>query len=375
MFGSLRLGKFFGIDTYVHGTFWLLPLFVFVSGAAAGNPAGAVGEVLFLFALFGCVALHEVGHALAARYYGVRTRDITLYPMGGVASLERMPEKPGQEIVIALAGPAVNVVIAAGIFAGMLAGVVAFPGSWDLTASDPLDGSVVRLMAVNVGLVVFNLIPAFPMDGGRVLRALLAIRMGHVRATQIAASIGQMFAFVLGFVGLFGNPLLIFIAIFVYLAAASEAQWVTVRAMWRDVPVSAAMITQFATLTPDSTVDEAIETLLRTTQSEFPVVDPEGKPIGLLSRSDLIRALKTVGPDARVADATTTPLPVIGHRRPLDDAFRILQEKSAPAVGVIDSQGKLTGVITSETIGEMIMVSDAMPEGAQFGPWSRPARA
>jgi len=240
MFGSLRLGKFFGIDTYVHGTFWLLPLFVFVSGAAAGNPAGAAGDVLFLFALFGCVALHEVGHALAARYYGVRTRDITLYPMGGVASLERMPEKPSQEIVIALAGPAVNVVIAAGIFAGMLAGVVAFPGWWDSSAVEPLDGFVVRLMAVNVGLVLFNLIPAFPMDGGRVLRAVLATGMSRLDATRAAVGVGSVLAVGGGLYGLYDhNYMLTFVAVVVFLLGHAELAAVRIegaRRRWRGSP-------------------------------------------------------------------------------------------------------------------------------------------
>jgi CBS domain-containing protein len=208
-----------------------------------------------------------------------------------------------------------------------------------------------------------------------VLRALLAIRLGHVRATEIAAMVGQAFAFVLGFVGLFWNPLLIFIAIFVYLAAASEAQLVAVRAMARDVPVSAAMMTQFARLTPDEHIDAAVETLLRTSQSEFPVVDLDHKIVGLLGRADMIRALKQLGPSAQVAEAMTKEIPTIGHRRTLDEAFRLLQEKSVPAVGVVDLSGRLVGLITSETVGEMLMVREALPPGVRLGPWSRPAGA
>jgi stage IV sporulation protein FB len=232
-----------------------------------------------------------------------------------------------------------------------------------------------RLAAVNLFLAVFNMIPAFPMDGGRVLRALLALRLGHVRATEIAASIGQVVAFGLGFLGLFGNPLLIFIAIFVYLAASSEAQLVAMRAMSRDVPVSAAMMTQIARLAPEAHIDEAVDTLLRTSQSEFPVVDATGALVGVLSRADLIRALKQLGPDARIADAMTRDVPTISHRGCLEEAIRLLQEKQAPAVGVIDAAGKLAGLITSETIGEMLMVREAMPQGARVGPWSRPAGA
>jgi stage IV sporulation protein FB len=208
-----------------------------------------------------------------------------------------------------------------------------------------------------------------------VLRALLAIRLGHARATEIAASIGQFVAFGLGFLGLFGNPLLIFIAIFVYLAAASEAQLVAIRSMSRDVPVASAMMTQYATLAPDEHIDGAIDTLLRTSQSEFPVTDAGRRLVGVLGRADMIRALKQLGPNAKVADAMTKDVPTIGHRRCLEEAFRLLQEKSAPAVGVIDADGRLVGFVTSETIGEMLMVREALPQGAGFGPWSRPAGA
>ena len=154
-----------------------------------------------------------------------------------------------------------------------------------------------RLAAVNLFLALFNMIPAFPMDGGRVLRALLASRLGYVRATEIAAMIGQFVAFALGFIGLMDNPILIFIAIFVYLAASSEAHMVALRAASRGVPVSYAMMTQFATLSPDAHIDEAVQTLLQTSQGEFPVVDGTGKPVGVLGRADLIRTIKSHGPD------------------------------------------------------------------------------
>ena len=228
-----------------------------------------------------------------------------------------------------------------------------------------------RLAAVNLFLALFNLIPAFPMDGGRVLRALLASRFGYVRATEIAAMIGQWVAFALGFLGLFGNPILIFIAIFVYLAASAEAHLVATRAMSQGVPVSAAMVTQFATLTPDEHVDAAVETLLHSNRGEFPVVDGNGRPVGVLMRNELIRALKERGPDARVADAMSERIPTVDSRRCLDEAFRLLQEKSAPAVGVIDASGRLVGLVTSETIGEMLMLHHALPAGPRFGPWGR----
>ncbi len=181
-----------------------------------------------------------------------------------------------------------------------------------------------RLAAVNLFLALFNLIPAFPMDGGRVFRALLATRLGYVRATEIAAMIGQFVAFALGFVGLLYNPILIFIAIFVYLAASSEAHMVALRAASRGVPVSHAMMTHFQTLTPDEHLDAAVQSLLQTGQGEFPVVDGAGKPVGVLGRGELVRAIKTLGPDARVGDAMAADIPTIGHRTTLEQAFKLL---------------------------------------------------
>jgi stage IV sporulation protein FB len=166
--------------------------------------------------------------------------------------------------------------------------------------------------------------------------------------------------------------MLIFIAIFVYLAASAEAHSVALRSMSRGVPVSTAMMTQFATLVPDARVEEAVETLLRTSQSEFPVTDHEGRPMGLLGRADIIRALKQLGPDARVAEVMSSAVATIGHRQCLDEAFRILQDKSAVAVAVVDPSGKLVGLVTSETVGEMLMLHEALPKGASFGPWTRP---
>ncbi len=369
---SLNIGSVAGTAVRIHVTFVLFLAWIFGVSYVSGGPQAAWSALLFMMLLFLCVLLHEFGHIFTARAFGVATPDVILLPIGGVARLERIPEQPSEEFLIAIAGPAVNVAIAA---------VLVLVGGADLrpdhlVAIESTKASLVdRLAEVNVFLAAFNLIPAFPMDGGRVLRALLAVRFGYVRATEMAAAIGQGVAFLLGFVGLFGNPLLLFIAIFVYLAASSEAHLVAIRAMSQGVPVTAAMMTQFATLTPDEHVDAAVETLLRTSQGEFPVVDGAGRPRGLLARNDLIRALKERGPDAKVADAMTGQFPTLSHRSCLDEAFRLLQEKSAPAIGIIDASERLIGLVTSETIGEMLMLHRAMPAGFRFGPWSRPAGA
>jgi Zn-dependent protease/CBS domain-containing protein len=369
---SLNIGSVAGTAIRIHVTFVLFLAWIFGVSYFAGGPQEAWNGLLFLLLLFLCVLLHEFGHIFTARAFGVATPDVILLPIGGVSRLERIPEQPSEEFLIAIAGPLVNVAIAVFL-------IVAGGAHLELNRLVALESTstsmVDRLAAVNVFLAVFNLIPAFPMDGGRVLRALLASRFGYVRATELAAAIGQWVAFLLGFLGLFGNPLLIFIAIFVYLAASAEAHLVAIRAISQGVPVTAAMMTQFATLTPDEHVDAAVETLLRTSQSEFPVVDGTGRPVGVLARNDLIRALKERGPDAKVADAMTAKIPTLGHRHCLDEAFRLLQEKSAPAVAVVDAAGRLIGMVTSETIGEMLMVHRAMPAGFRTGPWSRPAGA
>ena len=369
---SLNIGTIAGTAIRVHITFLLFLGWIFAASWVAGGPEAAWQGLIFLLLLFACVVAHEFGHIFTARAFGVSTPDVTLLPIGGVARLERIPEEPYEEFLIAIAGPLVNVAITIALV--LIAG--AQVNMADLYAVESPNTSMIdRLATVNLFLAVFNMIPAFPMDGGRVLRALLAARTGYVRATEIAAFIGQGVAFALGFIGLFTNPMLIFIAIFVYLAAASEAHLVAIRAMSRGVPISTAMMTQFATLTPEAHVEEAVQTLLRTSQSEFPVVDAAGKPVGLLGRGDLIRALKQLGPDARVAEAMTTTVPTIGQRRCLEEAFRILQEKSAPAVAVIDATGRLVGLVTSETVGEMLMLHEALPKGVRLGPWTRPTGA
>jgi Zn-dependent protease len=225
MFSSLKLGKIFGIDLYVHGTFWLLPLFILFSGMAGGAGLAKVAvNLAFIFVVFACVVLHECGHALAARGYGIGTRDITLYPVGGVAALERIPEKPSREIAIALAGPAVNLVIAATLFVGLLGTSAIAPAS--LSTAGPLnefEAFAVEVMIANVVLFVFNLLPCFPMDGGRVLRAVLATRLTRVRATEVAVRVGTVVAIGLGIYGLVStNFFLVALAFMVYMLGQAE---------------------------------------------------------------------------------------------------------------------------------------------------------
>ena len=220
MRSSLKVASIFGIEVRIHLTFLLFLVWIWFSYYQIAGFAGAVQGVLFILALFACVLLHEFGHAFAARGFGIETPDITLLPIGGVARLSRIPEKPWQELVVAIAGPLVNVVIAAVL-------IFVIHGSAALEQLEYLESPRIELLgklaSVNVMLVLFNLIPAFPMDGGRVLRALLAMAMPYAQATQIAAWIGQGLAVVFGIFGIFGNPFLIFIAFFIFVGAQQEA--------------------------------------------------------------------------------------------------------------------------------------------------------
>jgi len=301
------------------------------------------------------VVLHEYGHALTARRYGIRTRDITLYPIGGVARLERMPDRPIEELWVALAGPAVNVVIAALLFGWLvLTGGLEPLAGLSLTSGSFLE----RLMLVNITLVLFNLLPAFPMDGGRVLRALLALRLEYTRATQIAASIGQGMAFLLGFWGLFNNPLLLFIAFFVWIGAAQEASMVQMRQALGGIPVSRAMLTDFRTLDAGDRLSRAAEHVISGSQHDFPVLEGE-RLVGLLTRDELMRALARAGQDGPVVAVMRRDLPVVDSHEMVETALLRLQEASAHTLPVVHA-GRLVGLITSENVTEYLMIRSAL---------------
>ena len=336
-------------------TFLLLLVFLAFSYYAQGGTAIAAARVLFILLLFLCVLLHEFGHAIAAKAFGINTPDITLLPIGGVARLERMPEKPSQELIVALAGPAVNVAIALGLFVA-----VGFGGVMD--AENPeRGGMLVQLMRINVWLVLFNLLPAFPMDGGRVVRALLATRLNYARATQIAATIGQACAFIFGFIGLFGNPILIFIALFIYIGASQEAAVAQMKDVSRGLPVSSAMVRDFRTLSADSSLDEAVDALLATSQHDFPVVDRSGEVVGVLLRNDLIVALRKHGSNVAVRDVMRRGVPTVTTGTCFEEAFRIMQASNVPALPVLDPARRLVGLLTPENVTELMMIHAALP--------------
>jgi Zn-dependent protease/CBS domain-containing protein len=353
---SIRLFDVAGTAVRIHLTFFLLLAWIAAIHWNRGGAAAAIDGLIFIVLLFLCVVLHEFGHVFAARRYGIRTSDVTLLPIGGVASLERMPEKPSQEIVVALAGPAVNLVIAVVL-------VVLLEARFDLTQMTQLQEATStlagRIAAANVALFVFNLIPAFPMDGGRVLRALLAVPLGYTRATRVAATIGQGLAFVFALLGLLGNPLLILIAVFIFLAASGEAGYVQAREYTRGYLASHAMITSFQTLSPTASIDDAAALLLRTTQQEFPVVDGAGALSGVLTREALISALQQSGGATLVVDVMDKDVPVVPENACLDNVFQQIQRSVRRLVGVVDPRQRLVGYITAENLTELIMIQSS----------------
>jgi Zn-dependent protease/CBS domain-containing protein len=362
--GSLTLGRVAGIPIRVHWTFAVLLLWVLMSGVLQGKSlASGVASAAFMLAVFLCVVLHELGHALVARGYGVRTRDITLLPIGGVASLERIPEKPVQELAIAVAGPLVNVAIAGLLFAGLAwrESVLA------LVAVDQpgfhLRHFLASLAAVNAWLVIFNLIPAFPMDGGRVLRALLAGRLGHLRATQLAARIGQGVAVVMALVGMWKSPMLVLIALFVWIAGTGELQATTSRSALRGLLVGAAMERRFQLLATDDSLETAAQALLAGAQHDFPVTGAgkaDDPVLGVLTRADLLAALARGDRSVRVGDVMRGGCPAVEADAPLEEALEAMRGARCPVVPVMDG-GRLVGLLTAENVAELVAIRSAAP--------------
>lgn len=360
---SVKIAKIAGIEVRVHLTFLLLLAWVGYLYHKLGGPPAAAAGIVFVLLVFLCVVLHEFGHAMAARAFGIRTPDITLLPIGGVARLQRMPDEPWQELVVALAGPAVNVVIASVLFALLPA-----MGPEELLAivADPVGPVLPKVAVVNVVLVVFNMIPAFPMDGGRVLRSLLAMVAGHARATMVAARVGQVLAFGFGILGLFSsppNPILILIAVFVYFGASQENAMAQLKDATAGLRVADAMVTEMATLSERDTIDHAIEALLRTSQHEFPVLDDAGRVLGILTREPMIRALRDTGPETPVARVMRACRQTAHPQDRFDGAFRLMQESGCPALPVVDGTGRLVGLVTPENVGELMMVRSILRDG------------
>lgn len=354
---SLKVGSVSGIGIFLHWTFLLLIAAIFAFYYVQNQSiAAAIAGMGLIIGVFVCVVLHELGHALTARRFGVGTRNITLYPIGGVARLERIPSEPIKELWIALGGPVVNL----GIVVVLGAVLIITNGSFDPgVLQAPGHYTTASLLWINLALAGFNLLPAFPMDGGRVLRAFLAMRQDYASATQTAANVGQGMAVLFGLWGLVSfNPILLFIALFVYVGAQQESQQAIHRAFAKGMPVREAMVTRFTTLAPADTLDDAVNELLSGTDHDFPVVQ-DGRVLGLLRRKQLIQALSAHDRDTLVEKVADREFSTVAPDAPLDEVFQRMNETSCSTAPVVD-ENQIIGLLTLENVGELIMVSSAM---------------
>ena len=353
---SFPIAKVKGIEIRVHLTFALVLVWAALDwGVRQGlGLEGALYGVAFISLLFLCVTLHELAHSLVARHYGARVHDITLLPIGGVARLDGEMARPAHELWMALAGPAVNVALAVGLGALVvpLLGWRALGGLnllWSRLNTLGFERLLVDLFAANVGLALFNLLPAFPMDGGRVLRALLASRMGDLDATRVAARVGQGLAVILGLVGLFGGGLnLVLIAVFIFTGAEQEWRGAQIKSALQGIPAAAALAHGGIALSPHQPLQRAIDLTLRSSQRDFAVFDRD-LLVGVLTRENVAEGFQKYGPNVLVGRVMRTDFPVARAGDSLLDIQRQMQSSGSSAISVVEGR-RLLGLVTMEDI-------------------------
>ncbi len=357
MKGSLKIGNIAGIGVFIHWTFTLLIVYIIFSNYQAGHSVEQMlWSLFFILSIFGTVFLHELGHALAAKKYNIKTKDITLLPIGGLARLESIPEKPKEELVVALAGPAVNIALA--LLTGLF---ISMPDAKELTIQ--LSGGVnsgnffLNFFIVNLWLAVFNMIPAFPMDGGRVLRALLSMKFERHIATNIAARIGQFLAVGFVFLGFFSNPFLVFIGLFIFLGAQAEAAYTQTKSLLAGYKVKDVVMKDFKMIDKGETIKEAVRLLLNGQCKNF-LVTENNKPIGTLSRDEIIKGLAEKGENEIIFNTMNTTLVFLDADSSLENAYQQAHQQKSTLMLVMENT-HLIGVLDAENILEFIMVKDA----------------
>ena len=357
---SFQIGRLFGIPLRVHVTFFLLLLIVaWGDSHSMKDPmAGLIGAA-YIAALFACVVLHELGHSLVARRYGVTVTHILLLPIGGVAMMERIPDNPKQEFNIAITGPLVSIAI------GLICGAIVLLTGQPLRvpSAELLSGGhfLLRLATINVFLALFNLLPAFPMDGGRIFRALMAQHMEYAKATRVAAGLGQTMAFFFGILGVFTNPWLLLIAVFIYLGAGQEGQQVQVHSLLRNVPVGHAMAKQFAVMRPEEPLERAVQEAMAGYQHDFPVVEGPNV-VGLVTRDALIASLYERGAETPLRDVMTAEFCTAKAEDSLADLYDRMDHDGCPAVVVVQND-QLVGLLTPERVVQYLRYAAQRPYG------------
>jgi Zn-dependent protease/predicted transcriptional regulator len=358
MKNSLNLGTFAGIKVQIHWTFWLLIAWIIVREIMLGNDLlSMVWSTTFVGVLFFCVVLHEYGHALTARRFGIGTESITLLPIGGIASLEDMPENPWQEFLVAIAGPAVNIAIAI-----LLIPLVPIENYMNLSTEEmqqvlgtiKAGNFLFYLLSANIILVLFNIIPAFPMDGGRVFRALLSMRMNRVKATKIAAGTGQFLAMVFFFIGIFGNPILLLIGVFIFFGAQAESSMTEQMSLLHGYKVKDAMMTNITVVSPDDTLQKMIDILIDGTEKHFIVADQEGVK-GVLYQDQLLRGVQTHSRDTSVQEMMAQNFETVQPDDDLDIILKKLRRGGRSYFPVVE-KGDVKGSLDMENVNEFISV-------------------
>jgi len=347
MKGSIKLFEIFGIAVNVHITFIILPILFFALAGVKG--------LFVILVVFGLVTIHELCHSLVAKRFGVVVREITLLPIGGIASMGSIPEKPSQEFEISLAGPLFNISLAILFFLpfySILGPRVLFSPSLETWSQ-----SIAYLFWINIALAVFNLLPAFPMDGGRLLRSFLTPRLGYLKATKIAVNFGHVFALIFGFVGLIQQPphiFLIIIAIFIYMAASSEEMQVELKAILKNFKVKDILPKDFISLESDATIAKVLEVIFHSHQEDFPVMDG-GKLIGFLTRQDIVKNMHKFGKEKPIKDIMRTMFPAVRSNDSLVRVQAAMQENEIKALPVVD-RGAVLGVISLEDISRIYTI-------------------
>lgn len=348
---SFQIGKLFGIPIRVHITFFLLLIFIGFYGSRLEGARSGLFGILSVILIFLCVIIHELFHSLVARSYGVKVIDIVLLPIGGVSEMEELPQKPKQEISVALAGPATSIILAL-IFYFAFAFLT--PGMKSLKISIFQGNLLLNLFFINLILAIFNLLPAFPMDGGRVLRGLLGLRMDFLKATRIAVGIGEVFAIFLFFFGLFFNPWLALIAIFIYLGAEGEKKATELKVAIADVPVKVAMLTDVEAITPDVTLGTVLEKICHGLQQDFPIIQGN-KVLGILSREKIFSALHNYPKDTKIREIMSQKFLSTTEDAALSEAFKQMTSEKLSVLPVMKGE-VLKGLISLEQIGKYHML-------------------
>ena len=361
MKGALKIGRVAGISIEIHWTFTLLLIWVvFLDMQRGGNLASSLMNITLILLLFVCVILHELGHALTAKRLNINTKQITLLPIGGVASLEKMPDKPGEELLVAIAGPAVNVVLALLLllFVPIRRYMAMDQAALESFFTTPgWETILVYLLIANVMLVIFNMIPAFPMDGGRVLRALLSFRMDRVQATDIAASLGQVISVIFFVLGLLYNPFLVLIALFIFIGAYGENQMVKQESLMKGYTIRDAMLTNITVLRPENTLREVVELILAGTEKDFVVTDEDGN-IGVLFQKDIVPHLKYS--QRQVRDLMRKKSKNLQADEELKRFFDLVNSENQRFFPVVDEGGLLIGAIDMQNVSEFLLLKTAL---------------